>query len=845
MKPIIYGIILLFITISSAKDFDKSLVEIYISEKIIDNRLLLLNKNGIDIAGFDLKLNKARLLVNESEISFLISNGFLPTVIFKNANIELRKQLFGNNSVKQIDAENWVVLDSTLGPYHTYSEMTNDLYLLALNYPTLAQLDTVGFSVENRIIWGMKISDNVSVNEPDEPEVLYVGNHHARELISVEIPIDLIHYLLENYNTSSRIRNIVDNRQIWIIPMLNPDGHVYVESIDLNWRKNRRDNGDGTFGVDLNRNYNFMWGFDNIGSSPNTSAYNYRGTAPFSEPEIDAVRNFIEGHSFSVCLAYHAYGNHYIYPWNYINDITPDHPVFENMAIRFSTINNYDHGNSLGTINYLMNGEATDWMYGENVTKPQIFALTVEVGTGNDGFIPDTNRIQPLIEQNREANLLIAEWADDPYQIVPLVPQPELKSITKIDNDSILIKWNLINVSALQGYRLKKFTGNDWTIILDENTLTNNMNEIIVPIQAESYFKLTAVDTSSISSLSYDSDIYGASIGQSDSSVLIVDGFDRTGGSWAQISHPFVQTTGEAIAANGYKFESCNNEAVSDGSISLIDYPYVVWILGDESTADSTLNSTEQNLIKNYLENGGKLFISGSEIGWDLVERGSQQDINFYNNYLKAHYTEDDSGILSVIGNDFTIFTELTFNYGDPSQGALYSENYPDVVAPYDGSNSCLKYVGSLKQAGIQYEGLFGNSNHPAKLVYLAFPFETINSQTDRNAVMERILEFFDSPFTYISDESAQIPHKFTLDQNYPNPFNSSTIINFSIATTSNVKLKIFDIIGRQVTTLLDRQYTPGYYEIKWNSAEYSSGIYFYEITAGEYSKVRKSLLLK
>jgi hypothetical protein len=846
---IIYLVILTFFVISSANDNSKSLVEIPISEKTINDHLFFLNQNEIDIAGFDLKTQKAQLLVNEHEISILISSGFNPKIIYKNANIELRKDIFGNNSVKQIDEDKWMVLDSTLGPYHTYTEITNELNFLASSYPALAKLDTIGLSIENRIIWGIKISDNVSVYEPDEPEVLYIGNHHARELISVEIPMDLIHQLLENYTTNSRIQNIVDNRQIWIIPMLNPDGHVYVENTDLNWRKNRRNNNDGTYGIDLNRNYGYMWGYDNIGSSPNTSAYNYRGTAAFSEPEIDAIRNFIENHFFSVCFTYHAYGSHYIYPWNYINDITPDHPVFENLAIRFSSLNNYDYGNSLGTINYYMNGEATDWMYGEDITKPPIFALTVEVGNGNDGFIPDTNRIQPLIEQNREANLLLAEFADNPYQIVPLVPQPEFKSITRINGDSILIQWNPINDGALRGYRLYSYIGNAWTVVLDENTLTQNVHEIAVPIQSEIFFKLNAVDTSLISGLSYESDIYGASIFNSDSSVLIVDGFDRYSGSWTRISHPFVQKTGKAITAHQYDFESCSNEALLDGSVSLMDYPYVVWILGDESTIDSTLTPTEQNLIQSFLEGGGKLFISGSEIGWDLVERGSQQDINFYNNYLKANYIEDNSGILSVSGNDFTIFTGLSFTYGDPSQGAPYQEDYPDVIGSYNGSKSCLKYSGSLKQAGIQYEGFFGGSNYPAKLVYFAFPFETINSQAGRNAVMERVLAFFDFPFTNISDESNQVLYQFSLDQNYPNPFNSTTTIQFSIPVASKVILKIFDLNGCELETLNIGDYKPGKYSIKWHAEKFASGIYFYQInttgTSRHFSKTRKLLLIK
>lgn len=849
MKTTVNLILLFCFSLSFAQNNFKSLAEISISEKTINDRLLLLNKYEIDLVGFDLHLEKAEILVDEDEFNFLISKGIVPAIIYKNANIDLRKQLFGDQAVKKNESGEWAILDSTLGPYHTYAEMTTELHLLASTHPSLVKLDTIGVSIENRIIWGLKISDNVAIYEPDEPEVLYVGNHHARELISVEIPMDLIYYLLENYISDARIRNIVDNRQIWIIPMLNPDGHVYVEKTDLNWRKNRRDNGDGTFGVDLNRNYDFMWGFDNIGSSPNTSAYNYRGSAPFSEPEIDAIRNFIEDHSFSVCFAYHAYGSHYIYPWNYINDITPDHNVFENMAVRFSALNNYDHGNSLGTINYLMNGEATDWMYGENVTKPLIFALTVEVGNGGDGFIPDTSRIQPLIEQNREANLIIAELADNPYQIVPLVPQPELISITKVENDSISVKWRSINDAALKGYRLNAFDGNSWTVIVDENTLNHTSNQITLPIHSETYFKLNAVDTSQISGISYDSDVYGVSIHNPDSSVLIVDGFDRNSGSWTQISHNFVQSTGRAIAAYQYNFESCSNDALIDGSVSLNNYKYVIWILGDESSIDSTFTPEEQILVKNYLENGGNLFVSGSEIGWDLVHRGNQQDINFYKNYFKANYIEDDSGILSVTGKEYTIFTGLSFNYGDQSQGSPYFEDYPDVITAFGGSKSCLKYTGSSKQAAIQYEGNFGNSNIPGKLVYLAFPFETINSQAGRNAVMERILAFFDLPFTSISDEPNETPYTFSLDQNYPNPFNSTTTIHFSIAISSEVHMKIYDMLGREIETLVNTEYKPGKYSIKWNADKFASGIYFYQITASSifqnYSNTGKFLLIK
>ena len=152
-------------------------------------------------------------------------------------------------------------LDDSLGLYHTYGEMESTLTALETAYPGLAKLDVMGTSIEGRNIYVLEISDNVLVSE-DEPEVLIMGNHHAREIMSVEIPLKFAEYLLENYGVDPTVTEMIDNREIYIAPMINPDGHVYVQqnhsgSSDYWWRKNRRDNGDGSFGVDLNRNYSY------------------------------------------------------------------------------------------------------------------------------------------------------------------------------------------------------------------------------------------------------------------------------------------------------------------------------------------------------------------------------------------------------------------------------------------------------------------------------------------------------------------------------------------------------------------------------------------------------------
>ncbi|HSG27139.1 MAG TPA: M14 family zinc carboxypeptidase, partial [Candidatus Krumholzibacterium sp.] len=170
-------------------------------------------------------------------------------------------------------------LDANLGLYHTYDEMNAMIDSLHALYPALTRLDTLGLSIEGRLIRAIKISDNPGMDET-EPEVFLMGCHHAREIMTVEIALMMAAYLLDNYGVSAEITSLVDGREIWIAPMINPDGHVYVQNNHADdwwqwWRKNRRDNGDGTFGVDLNRNYGYQWAYDDVGSDPDPGAWTY------------------------------------------------------------------------------------------------------------------------------------------------------------------------------------------------------------------------------------------------------------------------------------------------------------------------------------------------------------------------------------------------------------------------------------------------------------------------------------------------------------------------------------------------------------------------------------------
>ncbi len=315
------------------------------------------------------------------------------------------------------------VLDANLGQYHTYAETEAMLTSLASTYPAIAQRSIIGLSLEGRNITALKISDNVAVDE-SEPEVLYMGNHHARELMSVEMPLLFAQYLLQNYGSNATITNYVDSREIYFIPMVNPDGHYYVQlnhagSPSTWWRKNRRDNLDGFFGVDLNRNYGYQWGYDNIGSSPNTFSDVYRGPGEFSEPETQVIRDFVNQREFTTWLSYHSYGELLLYGWGYIPANTPDHEAIAALADTLVEDNGYLAGNAASGAIYITNGDADDWGYGEQTTKPKIFAYTPEINSAaQGGFGPDETLIVPTFNLLLPMNMKLLRFADNPYRVV-------------------------------------------------------------------------------------------------------------------------------------------------------------------------------------------------------------------------------------------------------------------------------------------------------------------------------------------------------------------------------------------------------------------------------------------
>ena len=318
---------------------------------------------------------------------------------------------------------NIAALPPDMGLYHTYQEMLDELKARETAYPNICKLYDVGDTWENREMWCLKISDNPTQSEA-EPKLFVVGDHHCREIMTVEIPLHFINVLLTKYSTDPNIKYYVDNYEIYIMPMANPDGHVYVEnnsggSPSYWWRKNRRDNGGGVYGVDLNRNYSYKWGYDNRGSSSNPSSSTYRGPAAFSEPETTAIRQLMIDVNFNFALDYHSYGEYIIIPYGYDTverAPNPERDYFLQVgnAMNAKLNNRYLVGTPYETVRYPVNGGSVDYHYGETTEKKKFYGWCFEVNTSaQGGFGPPEEYIAPTCAEHEGVFLWFLDYMRD------------------------------------------------------------------------------------------------------------------------------------------------------------------------------------------------------------------------------------------------------------------------------------------------------------------------------------------------------------------------------------------------------------------------------------------------
>ncbi len=313
--------------------------------------------------------------------------------------------------------------------YHDYAELTAVVNKVVADHPTLARKISIGKSYEGRDLMAVKISDNVATDEA-EPEILFNSQQHAREHLTVEMAIYLLNLFTDSYGSDSRITNIVNTREIWIVPTVNPDGSEYdiATGSYRSWRKNRQPNsGASAVGTDLNRNWGYNWGCCG-GSSGLPSSSTYRGPSAFSAPETKALRDFVNSRvvggvqQIKANIDWHTYSQLVLWPFGYTTantttGMTADqYNTFATLGQQMAATNGYTPEQSSDL--YITDGDSLDWMWATH----GIWAYTFEMYPGSSGagggFYPPDEVIPAQTSRNKEAVLLLSEYADCPYRVI-------------------------------------------------------------------------------------------------------------------------------------------------------------------------------------------------------------------------------------------------------------------------------------------------------------------------------------------------------------------------------------------------------------------------------------------
>lgn len=346
-----------------------------------------------------------------------MSYGFAPESVIK----KLKESKF--ETTKAINLNKFSMLDFPRddAAYHNYDELTVAMREVAASRSDLVSMFSIGNTLQGRKIWALRFNNNATdiKKVSGKPAMIIVGGHHAREHLSVEVPLLFAKHLAENYGSDETITRLLDTRELFIVPNLNPDGGEWDISTGKYkmWRKNRRVNNkqrrDRCMGVDLNRNYSFK--FASGGASNNPCSDTYHGPKPFSEPETKAFKEFVESrHNATILLSIHTFSELILYPWGHKYDPVEnetDRRTLETMAQTMARWNRYTPQQSSDL--YIASGVTQDWAYGDR----GLIAFTFELSPKsmwNGGFYPGAGMIQKAFQDNLRPMLYMLDLTDNP-----------------------------------------------------------------------------------------------------------------------------------------------------------------------------------------------------------------------------------------------------------------------------------------------------------------------------------------------------------------------------------------------------------------------------------------------
>ncbi len=777
----------------------------------------------------------------------------------------------------------------SMGGHMTYSEAAAKLDSMRLEYPDFVSTKfSIGNSYEGRPMWTIRVTKNPDL-PTGRPEIWFNGVTHAREPMGMMNVFYYLYWLLENYNINPEATYILNNREIYFTPIINPDGYVYNQTTNPNggglWRKTRSPQGS-SIGVDPNRNfgtYNF-WNSSNGGSSTDPSSDTYRGTAPFCEAETNNFKNFVNSRNFKATLDYHTYGNYLIKPYAWCDPTpTPDDAIFNEFGAEIVANNGYTFGTPYQTVGYYVRGGDLDWVYSNDTTghPNHIFGMTPEVGTS--GFYATQAEIIPYAKNCMFMNIFMT-----------MVTGPYVASKKNVLNKSNYMQGDTGTFKVV--FRNKGLS-NASNIKVEWTSADNNVN---IPVQIVSR---PSLNTRTSDSTTFSFIIADACPGnyyipttlkiKVDDTVVVyskninifVGGglvtFSTIGTGETVVGWPFYSYYHDSRTQMLYTASEIINGGGAAGNISQIAFNIVSaapqllngFNIKMKQTTLTSITAWESGLTTVY---SGTYSVPGT--GWQTID-------------LQTPFTWDGtSNLLIEICFDNTSYTSNTTVNSSTTTGTMNRHYHMDngtgctltstntaatrpnimmtflLVVPVEFSSfNAVSENGNVRlnwstateknNAGFEVERKDedGTFIKIGQVAGSGTSTETHNYNfIDRNikvgSYTYRIKQIdYDGKFSYSGEVQVDVqkPGYYSLEQNYPNPFNPSTKINYAIPVAGKVTLKIYDILGNEISTLVNEQKEAGIHSIVLNANSLSSGVYFYELKAGNFVKRMKMLLTK
>ena len=833
MKRLLVLIIIIFLTstVSSIRAENNRAIYVKLTD-VSSSQIRELNLLKIDISNVKNR-TEVYAYVTRKQYNLLIEKGY------RIEEIPDRSKIYADSL--------WFATQQSQNPldaYHTYDELTTELRNLALQYPEICLLVSIGKSVLGRDLWMMKISDNVTVEEY-EPEFKYISTMHGNEPLGMELCLYLIHHLLENYNIDSRVTNLVDETEIWIMPLMNPDGYVSRQRQNAN-------------GYDLNRNFP-----DRISDPVNTT--------DGREPETQAVMNFSNSHSFVLSANFHTGALVVNYPYdsnqlgNYVYTACPDDALFIKLSRTYSRHNPrmwnsayFPDGITNGALWYVIYGGMQDWNYvwmGCN-------EVTIEL---SDNKFPDVSLLPSLWDDNRESMLSYMEaihWGvrgivSDAYTGQPLAASIEVVGIdhTVFSDPDLGDYYRML----LPGEYALRFSA--------EGYITRELTNI--PVQKD---HITYLDVQLIpnSGLTITGTIENLITGDPIPARLEFDGnfqlstlADSTSGSF-QISVP----------ADSYQVRISN-----DRFVTVID----TLVVTENMSLSYQLRPYTYVLDLSFEQDDGDLIPGDSLWQWGEPQYGagkSYAGLKVWATNLTGSYPNNADAKLvlpavvlpDVAGLLFSFWHWMEAEIDSLAPSLAYDGGIVEIssdngaswrqIMPWDGySHTISEFIesGPFSAGTLVFSGKHGWQEqnfdltaYRGKTAKFRFRFGTDadNDQPYAGWYIDNVAVRYPTVVSGIAGPKNALPDYFSLSPNYPNPFNSGTKFTFTLPENQHVSISIYNLTGQLVRVLVDSEFLPGRYQISWdgtdlNELPVASGLYIIRLKSGNHLLTRKALLLR